>query len=90
MRFWEDVHALFISRDITRADLRQLVRRGLAMSGGSYRGLLELFGMEQEDYKRLLNFLAAHDCRVEAREFRPGARAADSLATAAYQRAAAG
>jgi hypothetical protein len=45
--------------------------------------------MEQEDYKRLLNFLAAHDCRVEAREFRPGARA-DSLATAAYQRAAAG
>ena len=45
------------------------------MSGGSYRGLLELFGMEQEDYKRLLNFLAAHDCRVEAREFRPaGAR----------------
>jgi DNA-binding NtrC family response regulator len=90
MRFWEDVHTLFISRDITRADLRQLVRRGLAMSGGSYRGLLELFGMEQEDYKRLLNFLAAHDCRVEAREFRPGARAADSLATAAYQRAAAG
>jgi transcriptional regulator with PAS, ATPase and Fis domain len=90
MRFWEDVHTLFISRDITRADLRQLVRRGLAMSGGSYRGLLELFGMEQEDYKRLLNFLAAHDCRVEAREFRPAARAADSLATAGYQRAAAG
>jgi transcriptional regulator with PAS, ATPase and Fis domain len=90
MRFWDDVHALFISRDITRADLRQLVRRGLAMSGGSYRGLLELFGMEQDDYKRLLNFLAAHDCRVEAREFRPAARAADSLATAGYQRAAAG
>jgi transcriptional regulator with GAF, ATPase, and Fis domain len=90
MRFWEDVHTLFISRDITRADLRQLVRRGLATSGGSYRGVLELFGMEQEDYKRLLNFLAAHDCRVEAREFRPAARAADSLATAAHRRAAAG
>ena len=63
------------SRDLTRADLRQLIRRGLAMSAGNYRGLLELFGMEQEDYKRLLNFLAAHDCRVEAREFRPASRA---------------
>jgi transcriptional regulator with PAS, ATPase and Fis domain len=90
MRFWDDVHTLFTDRDITRADLRQLIRRGLAMSGGSYRGLLELFGMEQGDYKRLLNFLAAHDCRVEAREFKPAARAADLLATLPYQRSAAG
>ena len=51
MRFWKDVHTLFTNRDITRADLRQLIRRGLAMSGGNYRGLLELFGMEQDDYK---------------------------------------
>ena len=88
MRFWDDVHPLFISRDITRADLRQLIRRGLAMSAGNYRGLLELFGMEQEDYKPLLNFLAAHDCRVESREFKPAARAADSLSTLPYQRSA--
>jgi transcriptional regulator with PAS, ATPase and Fis domain len=88
MRFWDDVHTLFINRDITRADLRQLIRRGLAMSAGNYRGLLELFGMEQEDYKRLLNFLAAHDCRVEARDFKPAARAGDTLSTRAYQRSA--
>jgi len=90
MRFWDDVHPLFISRDITRADLRQLIRRGLAMSGGSYRGVIELFGMEQDDYKRLLNFLAAHDCRVEAREFKPAVRAADSSSTLPYQHAVAG
>jgi DNA-binding NtrC family response regulator len=90
MRFWDDVHPLFISRDITRADLRQLIRRGLAMSGGSYRGVIELFGMEQDDYKRLLNFLAAHDCRVEAREFKPAARAADSASTLPYRHAVAG
>jgi transcriptional regulator with PAS, ATPase and Fis domain len=88
MRFWDDVHTLFINRDITRADLRQLIRRGLAMSGGSYRGLLELFGMDQADYKRLLNLLAAHDCRVEAREFKPAARAIESALP--YQRAANG
>jgi transcriptional regulator with PAS, ATPase and Fis domain len=90
MRFWDDVHTLFIDRDITRADLRQLIRRGLAMSAGNYRGLLELFGMEQEDYKRLLNFLAAHDCRVESREFKPATRAADSLSALPCDRSATG
>jgi len=70
IRFWEDIHALFIGRDITRADLRRLIRRGLAASSGSYRGLLKLFGLPQDDYKRLLNFLSAHDCTIDSREFR--------------------
>jgi transcriptional regulator with PAS, ATPase and Fis domain len=67
--FWDDIYTLFTRRDITRADLRQLVRLGLA-AGGSYRGMLGLFGMDQRDYKKLMNFLAAHECRVDYREFR--------------------
>jgi hypothetical protein len=31
-----------------------------------------LFGLEAQDYKPLLNFLAAHDCMVDYRKFRPG------------------
>lgn len=73
--FWDDVYTLFTARDITRADLRQLVRRGLITSHGNYRGLLALFGMDQQDYKRLLNFLAAHECSVDPREFKPGREA---------------
>jgi DNA-binding NtrC family response regulator len=69
-RFWEDVHRLFTSRDLSRADLRQLIRRGLTATGGNYRALLRLFGLEQEEYKRLMNFLAAHECVVDYREFR--------------------
>ena len=69
-RFWEDVHRLFTSRDLSRADLRQLIRRGLTATGGNYRALLQLFGLEQEEYKRLMNFLAAHECVVDYREFR--------------------
>ena len=69
-RFWEDVHTLFTNRDITRADLRQLMRRALSMTKGNYRGVLQLFGMDQQDYKKLMNFLAAHDCVVDYREFR--------------------
>jgi transcriptional regulator with PAS, ATPase and Fis domain len=76
--FWDDIHGLFTSRDITRADLRQLVRHGLTTTAGSYRGLLQLFGMDQGDYKKLMNFLAAHDCGVDPREFKPGATEASS------------
>jgi DNA-binding NtrC family response regulator len=68
--FWEHIHPLFLARDITRHDIRQLVRRGLSATRGSYRGLLHLFGMPPEDYKRFMNFLATHDCRAEFREFR--------------------
>ena len=68
--FWNDVYRMFMERDLTRADLRLLIRKGLGTSRGSYRGLLELFGMDDADYKRLLNFLAAHDCAIDFREFR--------------------
>jgi transcriptional regulator with PAS, ATPase and Fis domain len=68
--FWEHIHPLFIRRDITRHDIRQLVRRGLRVTRGSYRGLLQLFGMSLDDYKRFMNFLAAHECRAQFREFR--------------------
>ena len=68
--FWEHIHPLFINRDITRHDIRQLVRRGLGVTRGSYRALLPLFGIPPGDYKRFMNFLSTHDCRAEFREFR--------------------
>jgi transcriptional regulator with PAS, ATPase and Fis domain len=70
--FWDHIYPLFLSRDITRHDMRELVRRGLATTRGNYRALLKLFGMPPNDYKRFLNFLAAHDCRADFREFRNG------------------
>jgi DNA-binding NtrC family response regulator len=70
LNFWNDVHATFTSRDLTRNDIRQLFRRALATTGGNYRAVLQLFGMEQQDYKRLMNFLAAHDCAIDYREYR--------------------
>jgi DNA-binding NtrC family response regulator len=72
--FWRDVHDLFISRDLTRDDLRGVVRRGLATTRGSYRALLPLFGMHEREYKRFLNFLAAHDCAVDFRPYRTARR----------------
>ena len=68
--FWGHIHPLLLKRDITRHDLRQLVSLGLTSTRGNYRGLLKLFGMDEGDYKRFMNFLAAHECTVDYRQFR--------------------
>jgi transcriptional regulator with PAS, ATPase and Fis domain len=68
--FWDHIHALFLRRDMTRHDLRQLMVRGLSATRGNYHALLKLFGMPDSDYKRLMNFLAAHECVVDFRQFR--------------------
>jgi hypothetical protein len=70
--FWAHIHPLFLARDITRHDLRELVCRGLTKTRGSYRGLLTLFGIPPHDYQRFHNFLAAHECKVDYRPFRTG------------------
>src|SRR6478735_8074163 len=65
--FWAHVHPLFLARDLTRHDLR-----GLGTTRGSYRALLTLFGMDPQDYQKFHNFLSAHECKVDYREFRSG------------------
>src|SRR5207247_9044004 len=59
--FWTVVHPLFMDRELTKTDLRQIIRRGLAQTQGSYRKLTELFNIEPNDYKRFLAFLYQHD-----------------------------
>ena len=70
--FWAHIHPLFLMRDITRHDISELVRRGLQTTRGSYRGLLPLFKMQPQDYQRFHNFLTAHGCKVEFRDYRNG------------------
>ena len=70
--FWDHIYPLFLSRDITRHDMRELVRKGLSTTRGNYRALLKLFGMSSQDYKRFLNFLSAHECGADFRAFRHG------------------
>jgi hypothetical protein len=81
--FWEHIHCMFLRRDMTRHDLRQLLSRGLSTTRGNYRALLKLFGMPESDYKRFMNFLAAHECVVDFRPFRVDALGALRLPTSA-------
>jgi DNA invertase Pin-like site-specific DNA recombinase len=68
--FWAVVYPLYMQREITRANVRDLVRRGLEETCGSYRVVARMFNMEDGDYKRFLNFLRKHDCQLPYRDYR--------------------
>ena len=68
--FWTVVYPLFMDREITRTNVREIVRRGLEESRGNYKIVARLFNMEAGDYKRFLNFLRKHDCQLPFKEYR--------------------
>jgi DNA-binding NtrC family response regulator len=68
--FWNVVYPVFMPRDMTRVDLRQIVTRGLVHTRGNYKILVDLFNMPPEDYKRFLNFLRKYECQVPHQQFR--------------------
>lgn len=68
--FWTVVYPLYMQREITRGNLRDLVRRGLQEARGNYRIVVRIFNMPTGDYKRFLNFLRTHECQVSFKEFR--------------------
>ena len=68
--FWNLVYPLYMNREITRANVRDLVHKGLEEARGNYKIVLRLFNMESTDYKRFLNFLRKHDCQLPFKEYR--------------------
>ena len=68
--FWTAVYPLYMTREITRANVRDLVHRGLEEARGNYKIVAKLFNLEDGDYKRFLNFLRKHDCQLPFKEYR--------------------
>jgi transcriptional regulator with PAS, ATPase and Fis domain len=68
--FWTAVYPLYMRREITRSHVQDLVRKGLEEARGNYRIVTRLFNMDSTDYKRFLNFLRKHNCRVSFHEYR--------------------
>jgi transcriptional regulator with GAF, ATPase, and Fis domain len=68
--FWTAVYPLFMDREITRSNVRDIVRRGLEEARGNYKIVARIFNMEPRDYKRFLNFLRKHDCQIPFKEYR--------------------
>jgi DNA-binding NtrC family response regulator len=68
--FWSEVYEPFMGRDLTRHEVRELIRLGLEHTRGNYKLLVTSFNMPQEDYKKFLNFLRKYQCHVPFQRFR--------------------
>jgi transcriptional regulator with PAS, ATPase and Fis domain len=68
--FWTAVYPLYMTREITRANVRDIVHRGLEEARGNYKIVAKLFNLDERDYKRFLNFLRKHDCQLPFKEYR--------------------
>jgi hypothetical protein len=68
--FWAAVYEPFMTRDLTRNDLRELVRLGLEHTRGNYKMLVACFNMPPDDYKRFMSVLRKHQCHLPFQRFR--------------------
>ena len=68
--FWTVVYPLYMQREITKNNVREVVRRGLEDARGNYKIVARMFNLGADDYKRFLNFLRKHDCQLPFKEFR--------------------
>ena len=68
--FWNVVYPLYMNREITKTNVRELVHKGLEEARGNYKIVLRLFNMAPTDYKRFLGFLRKHECHLPFKEYR--------------------
>ena len=68
--FWSVAYEPFMARDLTRKDVRELVRLGLEHTRGNYKLLVKTFNMGPGEYKKFLNFLRKYQCHVPFQAFR--------------------
>ncbi len=58
--FWSTIHQRYMDRDLNRSQVRSAIAWGLTRVEGSYRRLLKLFGLPEDDYQRFMDFLRHH------------------------------
>jgi two-component system response regulator HydG len=58
--FWKAVRQPFMDRELNRKQVQSIVRRGLKASGGSYKQLLQIFRVQDDDYLKFMDFLRHH------------------------------
>ena len=61
--FWDAVHLPYMNREMNRAEVRALIERGLVATRGSYKRLLGVFGIDEADYLKFMDFLRHQDLK---------------------------
>ena len=68
--FWSTVYPLYMQRDITRTDVRDLVRKGPRGGSGQLQDRGSPLQHGSSDYKKFLNFLRKHECQLPFQTYR--------------------
>lgn len=55
--FWDVIHAPYMRRELSRAEALGIISKGLDQTRGSYKRLLPLFHMADNDYLKFMDFL---------------------------------
>lgn len=64
--FWKVIRPVYLDRDLNRSQVKQVVGKGLRETNGSYKGLLSLFNVTEDEYSKFMDFLRHHDLKPEA------------------------
>jgi hypothetical protein len=67
--FWEAVREPYLDRELNRAQVRSIVKRGLEESDGSYKRLLRIFEVEKDDYLKFMDFLRHHKLKPQEKQY---------------------
>lgn len=63
--FWAVVHGPLMNRDLSRTEAREIIAQGLDRTRGSYKRLLKLFGVAENDYLKFMDFLRHQQLKPE-------------------------
>jgi two-component system response regulator AtoC len=63
--FWDLVHEPFMDRELNRGEVRAVIEEGLRRSNWSYKRALQVFGVQQDDYLKFMDFLRHHRLKPE-------------------------
>lgn len=56
--FWDTVKREFLAKDLNRLEVKEIIRRALSKTEkGSYKEVLKLFNLKEDDYHKFMAFL---------------------------------
>ena len=68
--FWSAVHGRYKKRDISREKVIALMDLGLRETRGSYKSVAKLFHVQDNEYRRFMDFLRRNHCQPDFRPYR--------------------
>lgn len=61
--FWDVVQTPFLDRDLNRFEVKAIIQKGLLAGHGSYRKMMELFQIPEDQYQKFMDFLRHHSLK---------------------------